>query len=201
MNMPQPPHGQGYPIQQPSGQSPQGPPQGPPAGAQPGAPPTAAPTQQFQSGPGGEWQPAGPPPKEPKPPKPPKSPMAKVISAIWVLGLVSIAGTVIGLSVKENGENAWHSVHAWGGLAIAGAVLTLAPALAGSLNLTPHRAWEVATCGAGALLLFWVLFVLPAAGTNTSLVVTVGAAAGIVAAWIAPGREADAAQRPDQHSW
>ena len=127
--------------------------------------------------------------------------MAKAITAVWVLGLVSVAGTVIGLSVNENGHNAWHAVNAWGGLAIAGAVLTLAPAVAGSLNLTPHRAWQVAACGAGALLLFWVLFVLPEAGTNTSLVVTIGAAAGIVAAWIAPGRVADSVQHPGQHSW
>lgn len=127
--------------------------------------------------------------------------MAKVISAIWVLGFISIAATVLGLSVNENGHNAWHDVNAWGGLAIAGAVLTLAPALATSLNLTPHRAWQVATCGAGALLLFWVLFVLPEVGTNTSLVVTIGAAAGIVAAWIAPGREGTPAERTDQHTW
>jgi hypothetical protein len=105
------------------------------------------------------------------------------------------------LSVKEDGANAWHSVHAWGGLAIAGAVLTLAPAMAGSLNLTPQRAWQVAACGAGALLLFWVLFVLPAVGSNTSLVVTIGAAAGVVAAWVAPGRDPESARRPEQHTW
>jgi hypothetical protein len=196
MNMPQPPHGQGYPIQQPQGQQPQGQqPQGPPAPQ--GPPPHAAPTQQFQAGPGGHWDPAGPP----KPAKPPKPPVPKVISAIWVLGLISLAATVIGLSVKEDGVNAWHSVHAWGGLAIAGALLTLAPALAGSLNLTPQRAWQTAACGAGALLLFWVLFVLPAVGSNTSLVVTIGAAAGVVAAWVAPGREPAPAQRSDQHTW
>jgi hypothetical protein len=185
MNMPQPPHGQGYPPPPPQGQPPQGPPpQGPP--------PHAAPTQQFQSGPGGQWNPAGPPAKPPVP---------KVISAIWALGLISVAATVIGLSVKEDGANAWHSVHAWGGLAIAGAVLTLAPAMAGSLNLTPQRAWQVAACGAGALLLFWVLFVLPAVGSNTSLVVTIGAAAGVVAAWVAPGRDPESARRPEQHTW
>jgi hypothetical protein len=136
-----------------------------------------------------------------------------VISAIWVLGLISVIATVIGLSVKENGFTAWHSVHAWGGVAILGALLTLAPAIAGPLNLAPHRAWQVATCGAGGLLLFWVLFVLPAVGSNTSLLVTIGAAAGIVGAWIAPGRETAAGhetppgrepvagQRPDQHTW
>jgi hypothetical protein len=183
MSTPQPPHGPGYPIQQPPGQPPQGP------------PPHAAPTQQFQTGPAGDWQPAGPPPKASK------SPMPKVISAVWALGLISVVATAVGLSVPENGASAWHSVHAWGGLAIAGAVLTLAPALAGSLNLTPHRAWQVAACGAGALLLFWVLFVLPAVGSNTSLVLTVGAAAGMVAAWIAPGRDVQPTARPEQHSW
>ena len=197
--MPQPPHGQGYPIQQPPGQQPPAqppsgqPPQGPPP---PPGPPPAMPTQQFQTGPGGQWNPAGPPPKPAKPPVP------KVISAIWALGLISVAATAIGLSVKEDGFNAWHSVHAWGGLAIVGAVLTLAPAVAGSMNLTPPRAGQVAACGAGALLLFWVLFVLPAVGSNTSLVVTIGAAAGVVAAWIAPGRESAAAtKQSDQHSW
>jgi hypothetical protein len=153
-----------------------------------------APTQQFQTASGGQWQPAGPP-------KPQREPMPKVVSAIWILGLISVAAVVVGLSVSEDGANAWKSVHAWGGLAIVGALLTLAPALTRSSNVTAHRAGQIAACGAGALLLFWVLFVLPAAGTNTSLVVTIGVAAGVIAAWIAPGREATASRRADEHSW
>jgi hypothetical protein len=127
--------------------------------------------------------------------------MPKVISAIWALGLISIAGTVLGLSLDENGRNAWDSVNAWGGLAIAGAVATLTPALAQSMNISRERAWQAAVCGAGALLLFWVLFVLPNVGTNTSLLVTIGAAAGAIAAWIAPGRVPSPDNRPDQHAW
>lgn len=153
-----------------------------------------APTQQFQTGAGGQWNPGGPP-------KPQRAPMPKVITAIWVLGLISLAGTVIGLSVSEDGANAWKSVHAWGGVAIVGALLTLAPAMAGSMNMTAQRAGQVALCGAGALLLFWVLFVLPAVGSNTSLIVTIGVAAGVIAAWIAPGRETGPAARPDDHIW
>ena len=42
---------------------------------------------------------------------------------------------------------------------------------------------------AANLVLFWVLFTLPTVGSNTSLVTTVGAAAGIVAVWFAPGRD------------
>lgn len=192
MNMPPPPHGPGQPGQHPQSPPPQGPPSGPIPAPPPGIP--GAPTQQFQTASGGQWQPAGPP-------KPQRPPMPKVISAIWALGLISVAATVIGLTVNEDGVNAWKSVHAWGGLAIVGALLTLAPAMASSMNMTAQRAWQVAGCGAGALLLFWVLFVLPAAGTNTSLVVTIGVAAGVIAAWIAPGREAASAQRTDEHSW
>jgi hypothetical protein len=168
--------------------------QGPPSGPIPTPPPgvPGAPTQQFQTAPGGQWQPAGPP-------KPQRPPVPKVISAIWALGLISLAATIVGLSVSEDGANAWKSVHAWGGLAIVGALLTLAPAMARSMNMTEHRASQVAVCGAGALLLFWVLFVLPAVGSNTSLVVTIGAAAGVIAARIAPGRDVGPA-RSDQHT-
>ncbi|MDT4940851.1 MAG: hypothetical protein QOJ34_940 [Pseudonocardiales bacterium] len=190
--MPQPPHGPGYSGQHPAGPPPQGPPSGPLPSAPPGVP--GAPTQQFQTGPGGQWNPAGPP-------KPSRPPMPKVISAVWVLGLISVAATIVGLSVNENGVNAWHAVNAWGGLAIAGALLTLAPAVAGSMNMTPQRAWQVAVCGAGALLLFWVLFVLPAVGSNTSLVVTIGVAAGVIAAWIAPGRDTGTAPGGGQDGW
>jgi hypothetical protein len=179
MNMPQPP--QGYPAPQPQGPPP-GPYQGPPS------------TQPFQTGPG-QWTPSGPPPGPQRPPVP------KVISAIWTLGLISIAATVLGLSLKEDGRNAWDSVNAWGGLAIAGAVLTLTPALAQSMSISRERAWQVSVCGAGALLLFWVLFVLPNVGSNTTLLVTIGAAAGAIAAWIAPGRAPTPGSQPDQNTW
>ena len=108
---------------------------------------------------------------------------------VWALGLVSVLAVVLGLSLKEDGRNQWDTVHAWGGLAIAGAILTLAPAFGRSVGLTPQRAWQAATCGAGALVLFWVLFTLPSVGSNMSLLTTIGVAAGVIAAWVAPGRE------------
>jgi hypothetical protein len=128
-------------------------------------------------------------------PAPPR-PDAARHRAVWAFGLVSLAATVIGLSVEEDGRNFWDSVNAWGGLAILGAVLTLAPVLRSTLNLSAHRAWQVAAAGAGALGLFWVLFVLPAAGSNTSFVTTIGAAAGFGAVWIAPGRETESGPQP-----
>jgi hypothetical protein len=73
-------------------------------------------------------------------------------------------------------------------VALVAAALTFAPALETQLRLTPHRAWQIAAGAAAGLSLYWVLFVLPDIAKNTSLVTTLGVAAGIVVAWIAPGR-------------
>ena len=124
---------------------------------------------------------------------------SKALQLVWALGLVSVLAVVLGLSLKEDGRNQWDSVHAWGGLAIAGAVLTLAPARA-ARGLTAQRAWQAAACGAGALVLFWVLFTLPSVGSNLSLLTTIGVAAGVIAAWVAPGRE-NAAPGSQRHTW
>ena len=126
----------------------------------------------------------------------PPHPDATSHTAVWALGLASLAATVIGLSVNEDGHNFWDTANAWGALAILGALLTLAPVVRSTLNLSAHRAWQVAAAGAGALGLFWVLFVLPAAGSNTSLVITIGAAAGLAAVWVAPGRETESGPQP-----
>jgi hypothetical protein len=156
-------------------------------------------------------QPQQPPPNQnrtqPQNGQPPqqevRTPRPKGSGAVLVLGLVSVLGVVLGLSVAENGANAWDSVNAWGGVAIAGAVAVLAPALGRSRGLSVQRAWQVAVCGAGALVLFWVLFTLPSVGSNTSLLVTIGVAAGVVAAWIAPRDDsaAVAATSQQQQHW
>jgi hypothetical protein len=172
----------------PGYQGPQGPPQGPPQNR----PAQGYPDQTVQiarpNQPGG----AGNPPAGPAP-----APKPKGAGAIALLGLVALVGVILGLSIAENGHTAWDSVNAWGGVAIAGALAVLAPALGRTVGLGPLRAWQVAVCGAGALVLFWVLFVLPSVGSNTSLLLTIGVAAGVIAAWIAPGR-ADGAIPPQQ---
>jgi hypothetical protein len=119
--------------------------------------------------------------------------------AILVLGLIAVACVLLGLSIDENGHNAWESVNAWGGLAVAGAVAVLAPAVGRTVGLSAQRAWQVAVCGAGALVLFWVLFVLPTVGSNTSLLTTIGVAAALIAAWVAPGRADEPGDTP--HRW
>ena len=132
---------------------------------------------------------------------PEAQPVSRTSALIWTLGLVSILGVALGISLKEDGANAWHSVHAWGGLAIAGAVLTLAPVAGHSFGMTAARAWQTAVVGAGALVLYWVLFVLPSVGSNTSLLTTIGVAAGAVAAWLAPGKAPADGRPPAGNAW
>ena len=132
--------------------------------------------------------------------------MSRLQLALTLFAAASLATVAIGVSVPEEGHNAWHTVKAWGGVALVAAALTFAPALGSALRLTAYRAWQVAAGGAGGLGLYWVLFVLPDIEKNTSLATTAGVAAGIVVAWIAPGRQpADgppgAHARPPGPSW
>src|SRR5581483_7686344 len=82
---------------------------------------------------------AFPPPSTPPPP--PATPRTRSGTAIWVLGLIALAGVIVGLSIKEDGRNAWDSVHAWGAVAIVGALAVLAPVAGRSFGLTGFRAW------------------------------------------------------------
>ena len=139
---------------------------------------------------GGQTPPPAYGPTQPTQYLPPVAPppTAEPHTAVWVLGLFSVLLVVLGITIDEGGSNAWHSVHAWGGLAIAGALLTLATVAGRSIGLGPQRAFQVAVAGAAALVLYWVLFVLPAVGSNMSLLTTLGVAAGVIAVWVAPGR-------------
>lgn len=187
---PMPAHGPAFQPHQPP-QPPQGPPPGGPH-PYPGQPPAYGPPQQY----GGAGGTVGAAPQ--------RAPLPRGHRAVLILAAVSLLGIVLGLSLKENGSNAWDTVDAWGGLAIVGALLTAAPVLGHSVGLTGSRAWQVAAGGAAALGLFWVLFVLPAVGSNpnTTLLATVGVLAGLVAVWVAPGRPDEAAAGDGRgHSW
>lgn len=193
---PQAPPGQ-YPPAAPAQHGPaqglsQGPPQGPTQGPIQG--PNQGPSQggPLQGGgplqapqqvpPGYGYPPAGGANGWPAPTQqlPAAAPGA---STVWVLGLVSVIAVVAGLSISEDGRNAWDSVNAWGGLAVVGAILAAAGAWGPTFGLRGGRAPQLALVGAGLLGLFWVLLVLPSVGSNTSLVTSVGVLAGAAAAW------------------
>ncbi len=150
--------------------------------AQPGHYPTAGyPPQGYGPATGGY-------PPAPAPSDPFGGTGAAAVGASTWLALASVVAMALAVSLKEDGDNGWGRIGVWAGFAIAAAVLTLLPTIGRQMNLTAVRAWRGAAAGAGGLAAFWVLFVLPAISMNVSFAATLGVAAGVGAAWLAPGR-------------
>ena len=115
-----------------------------------------------------------------------------------VLAFVSVTATVIGLSVDEDGRQRLglgermgrprgprRRAHVRRRRCRSSLSLTAAPRLAGR-RLRCRRARRCSGCCSSC----------PAAGRNTSLAPTIGAAAGIIAAWVAPGRDTGTGDKP-----
>lgn len=168
-----------------------GPPPGQPAGPPPGQPQHPQHPQHLQAG-----QPIAPPPGwnpamgQPGQPGPTAAAGGTKLGAPALLSIVSIAAMALAVTIEEDSDNGWGRIGVWAGFAIFAAVLTLAPAIREQVNLTVEKAWQVGVAGAAGLAAFWVLFVLPSISMNVSFAATVGVVAGLLAAWMAPGRPA-----------
>lgn len=143
---------------------------------------------------------SNPPPPPPGPPPSPATPPAAPSNGVAIRGtawwsVVAVACLAVAVSINEDGDNGWGRVGVWAGVAIAAAVATLAPTLRQPLKLRAESAWQVASVGGIALAGYWVLFVLPWIEQNVSFLATVGCAAGMYAAWQAPGRPAGPSQQ------
>lgn len=111
-----------------------------------------------------------------------------------VLGVVAIAAIVVGLLLKESdaagtpSANLWDRTSAplWSIVAIVAAVATLLPALRTVVNVPATLAWTIASIGAGYLVFWWVLFILPEISLNVAFLVTIGVAAAVAAVWTSP---------------
>jgi len=190
MSDPTPPvHGQpsgpppGQPYGQPHAPQPGAAPQGPPPGYQPGGYP-----------PGGYAAAGGPAPSS--------SPFGASPAGVslW-LSLASIAAMALAVSLNEDDDNGWGRIGVWAGFAIVVAVLTLAPSIGRSINLSQEHAWKVGAVGAVGLIGFWVLFVLPSISMNVSFLATAGVVVGAAAVWLADGRPAPAGEDTGPQTW
>jgi hypothetical protein len=108
-----------------------------------------------------------------------------------VLGVVAVAAVVVGLFVKESDSagapsvNLWDRTSAplWSIVAIVAAAATLLPALHSAINVPARLAWTIGAVGAGYLVFWWVLFILPSISLNVAFLVTIGVAAAVAAVW------------------
>lgn len=113
-----------------------------------------------------------------------------------VLGVVAVAAIVIGMFIKESDTagapsvNLWDRTSAplWSIMAIVAAAASLLPALHTVLNISVKLAWTIGAVGAGYLVFWWVLFVLPSISLNVAFLVTLGVAAAVAAVWTSPGK-------------
>lgn len=132
---------------------------------------------------------ANPPPPAagPQPSTPPPSPSVELRGTAW-FSLLAAVLLAVAASIEEDGATGWSRFGVWAGFAIASALATLVPSLREQLKVSSDNAWRIATAGGVGLAAYWVLFILPWIEQNVSFLATVGCAAGICAAWAAPGR-------------
>jgi hypothetical protein len=157
----------------------------------------------------GTPSPANPPPPPaatPPPPAPAPSstdptggvPAAKgatvTLTPGLVLGVVGIIAILIGLLLNESdgdgapSESLWDRTSAplWSIVAIVAAVATLLPALRSVVNVPARLAWTIGAVGAGYLVFWWVLFILPEISLNVAFLVTLGVGAAVAAVLTSP---------------
>ncbi|MGY2001576.1 hypothetical protein [Blastococcus sp. SYSU DS1024] len=176
--------------------------------AAPGGPPTT-PT----ATPAGEAQPTGPvdfvpglPGAGASPPPPaaadaatersraPRDRAALIGAGLVVLSLVLLQ---LALSLRFGTESAWSTIPLWSAFATVCVVLGLAAfarLLPVGRRLDHRTGWRVAAGGLGGLAVFWVLVVLPDAGTDRGFLHTAALGALGGAVWLAAGR----ADRPTE---
>ncbi|MGY6501117.1 MAG: hypothetical protein ACXIVQ_09545 [Acidimicrobiales bacterium] len=126
-------------------------------------------------------------------PPPPARGSVDLRGTAW-FSLLSAGLLAVAVSVPESGDHGWSRFGVWAGFAIACALATMAPSVRTQLKLSADNAWRVATAGGIGLAGYWVLFVLPWIELNVSFLATLGCAAGVYAAWTAPGRPLSAAR-------
>ncbi|MCF6746285.1 hypothetical protein E9529_18815 [Blastococcus sp. KM273128] len=152
--------------------------------APPAAPPAASPAASpAEAGEGAAEQPRAPRDRTP------------LVGA----GLVALALVLLqlGLSLRFGTESAWSAIPLWSAFATACTVLGLA-AFAGALGLGrrlgARTGWRIAAGGLTGLAVFWVLVVLPGAGTDRGFLLTAALGALGGALWLAAGRGGRAAE-------
>lgn len=93
----------------------------------------------------------------------------------------------ISLDLDDRGGALWGDTWTWAGFATLLAVLQLGALL--PRTALSGAGWTLGAVGAGGLLLFWTLLMLPAISTNMAFLVTLGTACAVAAVLLSPDRK------------
>jgi hypothetical protein len=104
-------------------------------------------------------------------------------------GVLAVAALVlleVGLLVHESGENLWSRVPLWSAFASLACVIglaVLAARLPGARGAAAH-AWTIAAGGLAGVAVFWLLVVLPSAGSDRGFLLTAALGCLGAATWL-----------------
>ncbi len=157
-----------------------GPPPGYAGGPQPGFP-----------GDSGAYGPAGGHPAfDGTPPRPAVGRTVLLAGVLQAAALVLIPlGAALPFGDSFADKALWATTTTWAVFAFLAAVVQLAP-LAARLQQRPaDGAWRVGAVGVAALVVFWVLIVLPGISSGQNFVLTMGTFAAALGLWLSPGRQ------------
>lgn len=180
------------PSFQPDGMQHQPAPGGGAVGGQPSTSPTAGGPSATHPGPGG---PSGVNPSAPDPsPTSPASaapaqkagPKDNRDTVRIVLHVLALLLVVLGISLEMGRDPLWGDTWAWAGFATLMALAQAAALLPRST--ASGMGWTIGAVGAGGLLLFWTLLMLPMISTNMAFMVTLGTACAAAAVLMSPDR-------------
>ncbi|HET9658034.1 MAG TPA: hypothetical protein VFP72_21960, partial [Kineosporiaceae bacterium] len=105
-----------------------------------------------------------------------------------LLAAVAWPVMALGLFLPEGGTSAFERIPAWSVFALACLVAVGVGAFGGAQGPGTGRTWTIGAAGAGGLLAFWVLLVLPVISGNSGFALTLGTALAVAALWQTPGR-------------
>ncbi|WP_131103556.1 hypothetical protein [Ornithinimicrobium sufpigmenti] len=105
-----------------------------------------------------------------------------------VLHVLALILVVLGISLDldDGGGGLWGDTWTWAGFATLMALAQVAALLPRSA--ASGAGWTIGAVGAGGLLLFWTLLMLPMISTNMAFLVTLGTACAVAGVLLSPDR-------------
>jgi hypothetical protein len=108
-----------------------------------------------------------------------------------VLALAAVVLLEVGLLLDfGTAHSFWTTVPLWAGFATLAALVGVLASTARGARPGADRAWRISAGGLTGLAVFWVLVVLPVAGSDRGFVLTAALGCLGVSLWLVPGREA-----------
>lgn len=110
--------------------------------------------------------------------------VVRIVLHVLALVLVVLA---ISVDMDDRGGNLWGDTWTWAGFATLMALAQVAALL--PRTALSGTGWTVGAVGAGGLVLFWTLLMLPQISTNMAFLVTLGTACAVAGVLLSPDRK------------